>query len=178
MTEPSFFVDVYANQIAFIVCACLGGIAHYLKKAAKGETQVAFHEWFGGANLSGTIYTLLVFFFIIVGSLAGDIINSQTGFWASLYTGFATGFAVDSGFNSDSKSLTRDINDVKAQTNALFNGSSTQQPAPRPQQLAQPQPQAQVQPQAAPQPESFVENPSGAEAQDKMKVVIRRKPTE
>jgi len=114
-------VDIFANQIAFIICACLGGIAHYLKKVAKGETTATFKEWFGSSNLSATIYTLIVFFFVIIGSLAGDIINSQTGFWAALYTGFATGFAIDAGFNSDSKSLTRGILEVKDETRDLFD---------------------------------------------------------
>lgn len=114
-------LGVYVNQAAFIVCAALGGIAHYLKKVAKKETTATFKGWFGKNNYAATIYTLLVFSFVIIGALAGDIINSQTGFWASLYTGFATGFAVDAGFNSDSGiSLTRQIADVKSETGELF----------------------------------------------------------
>lgn len=121
-------LDIYGTQIAFICAACMGGIAHYLKKVAKGETTATFTEWFGDKNTPATIYTLIVFFFVIVGSLAGDIINEQTGFWAALYTGFATGFAVDAGFNADGKSITNDIRDIRYSTGDLFGRKDIQRP--------------------------------------------------
>ena len=113
-------LGIYINQVAFILCAGLGGLAHYFKKVARKETEATLTGWFGKDNLAATLYTLLVFLFVIIGALAGDIINSQTGFWACLYTGFATGFAVDSGFNSD-KSLTSQIQEVKNETGTLLN---------------------------------------------------------
>lgn len=108
-------VSNYLNEACFVVSAMLGGIAHYLKKVARKETQATMRGWFGKDNLAATLYTVIVFFAAIIGALAGDIINSQTGFWATLYTGFATGFAIDAGFNSD-KSLSSQINTVKLET--------------------------------------------------------------
>ena len=96
-------------EIAYIACALLGGIMHWMKKSFNGETESKITEWFGSHNLPATIYTLIVFIFAIIGSLAGDIINSQTGFWAAMYTGFVTGFAIDSGFNRDMSSVNRDL---------------------------------------------------------------------
>lgn len=93
----------YTNQIAFIVCGALGGFAHYLKKYLRKETDVGLFDWYGKENLAASLYTMIVFVFAMIGALAGDIITASTGFWATLYIGFATGFAIDAGFNSDSK---------------------------------------------------------------------------
>ena len=98
MVETAY---LYHIQIVFIITAMMGGVMHYLKKFLKGETTVKLYEWYGKANLPATIYTIVVFFFAIVGALAADVITSQTGFWAAMYSGFVTGFAIDSGFNSD-----------------------------------------------------------------------------
>jgi hypothetical protein len=117
-----YTINDFANEGAFIIAAFIGGLAHYLKKMLRGETAVAMHEWFGAANLPATIYTGIVFFFVIVGALAGGIVDANTSFWAALYTGFATGFAVDAGFNSDD-SLTSQLNTVKAETGVLMSGS-------------------------------------------------------
>ena len=122
-------LDSIVNQLSFILCAMLGGMAHWLKKVVKHETEASFHEWFGEANLPTTIYTFIVFFFVIIGCLAANIVDEHTGFWAALYTGFATGFGVDAGFNADGKSLTADISTIKAGTGALF-GSQPQPGAP------------------------------------------------
>lgn len=94
---------IYANQTIFIICAMFGGFAHYLKKYLRKETSVGLFDWYGTANLASTLYTVIVFMFTMVGALAGGIVNSQTGFWACMYTGFVTGFAIDAGFNSDAK---------------------------------------------------------------------------
>lgn len=111
----------YYNHIGFIICALLGGVAHYLKKVIRKETDVGIHEWFGTANLPASIYTLLVFIFVVIGALAGDIVNAQTGFWAALYTGFATGFAIDSGINADdSVPMSKQLLAIKQDTGALF----------------------------------------------------------
>jgi hypothetical protein len=96
-------VAIYTNQIAFIICALFGGFAHYLKKYLRKETDVSLFDWYGSANLASTLYTVIIFVFTMIGALAGDIVNAQTGFWACLYTGFVTGFAIDAGFNSDAK---------------------------------------------------------------------------
>jgi hypothetical protein len=117
-----YTINDFANEGAFIIAAFIGGLAHYLKKMLRGETAVAMHEWFGAANLPATIYTGIVFFFVIVGALAGGIVDANTSFWAALYTGFATGFAVDAGFNSDG-SLTSQLNTIKAETGELMFGS-------------------------------------------------------
>jgi len=92
---------VYFNQGVFAVCACLGAVTHFVKKAARGETDTTLHEWFGVVNVKSTFFTLIVLLFVVIGALFGDIITPQTDFWASLYIGFVTGFAVDSAFNSD-----------------------------------------------------------------------------
>lgn len=91
----------YHIQIVFMGCAMLGGVMHYLKKYLKGETNVKLYQWYGKANSASTIYTVIVFIFTIIGALAADVVTSQTGFWAAMYSGFVTGFAIDAGFNSD-----------------------------------------------------------------------------
>lgn len=93
----------YTNQVAFIVCGMLGGFAHYLKKFLRKETDVGLFDWYGKANLASSLYTSIVFVFAMIGALASDIINAQTGLWATLYIGFVTGFSIDAGFNSDGK---------------------------------------------------------------------------
>jgi hypothetical protein len=107
-TFTSFFsnieLDSVVNQLVFILCALLGGLAHWLKKAIKHETSAKFHEWFGEANTHATVYTFIVFFVVIIGCLAANIVEA-TGFWATLYIGFVTGFAIDAGCNSDSIAL-------------------------------------------------------------------------
>jgi hypothetical protein len=109
----------FTSDIAFITCAMLGGIMHYTKKFLRKETTVTMTQWFGKANAAASFYTLVMFMFVMVGALAGGIINESTDFWTVLYTGFITGFAVDSGFNSD-KDITQQLADVKSGTKAYF----------------------------------------------------------
>ena len=130
----------------------------------RGETAVAMHEWFGAANLPATIYTGIVFFFVIVGALAGGIVDANTSFWAALYTGFATGFAVDAGFNSDD-SLTSQLNTVKAETGVLMSGSQAAKVVSKsPTALPSSQPTTQVSADVA-----------QAQPTGKTKVVIKRR---
>jgi hypothetical protein len=96
-------ITPYTNQIAFIACGMFGGFAHYLKKYLRKETDVGLFDWYGKENLAATLYTVIVFLFAMIGALAGDIVNADMSFWATLYTGFVTGFAIDAGFNSDAK---------------------------------------------------------------------------
>lgn len=92
-----------ANEIVFILCGMLGGVAHYLKKYVRKETTVPISEWFGNANVAATIYTILVFIFAMIGSIASGVVNSSMSVWISMYVGFVTGFALDAGFNNDGK---------------------------------------------------------------------------
>lgn len=114
-------ITQYHTEIAYIVCAMLGGIMHWIKKYLNKETDAKLSEWYGRNNIAATIYTLTVFFFAIVGSLAADIINSQTSFWAAMYTGFVTGFAIDSGFNRDVTDMNRDLIKTRDELNELYN---------------------------------------------------------
>jgi len=102
----------YTNHIAFIICALIGGFAHYLKKFLRKETEVGLFQWFGKSNLAASLYTLIVFVFTMIGALAMGIVNSQMELFSVLYTGFVTGFAIDAGFNSDAK-ITDSLKDVK-----------------------------------------------------------------
>lgn len=108
----------YTNQAAFIICGMLGGFTHYLKKYLRKETDVGLFDWYGKANLAATLYTILIFVFTMIGALAGDIVNSQTGFWACLYTGFVTGFAIDAGFNSDAK-ISDSLKEARSEARAM-----------------------------------------------------------
>lgn len=112
----------YANHVAFIVCGMLGGFTHYLKKYLRKETDVGLFDWYGKANIAASLYTFLVFSFTMIGALAGDIVNSQTGFWACLYTGFVTGFAIDAGFNSDAK-ISDSLKEARSEARALKDPS-------------------------------------------------------
>jgi hypothetical protein len=111
------------NEIAFIICSLIGGMMHYTKKFLRNETDVSMFRWFGSANWVTTMYTLIMFVFVTIGALAGGIINSQTDFWAVLYTGFMTGFAVDAGFNTD-KGVTEQLIDIKAESKELFKDNA------------------------------------------------------
>lgn len=108
------------NEIAFIICALLGGMMHYTKKFLRKETEVSLWQWFGKANWVTTFYTVVMFIFVTIGALAGGIINEHTDFWAVLYTGFITGFAVDAGFNSD-KDITRQLIETRNDAHELFD---------------------------------------------------------
>jgi len=107
----------YTNEASYIVAAFIGGLAHFLKKSLKGETTVEIHEWFGPANLQASLYTFIMFFFVVAGSLGGGFIDSNTSFWVALYTGFLTGYTIDSSFNSDGKikELGNSLTNVKDQ---------------------------------------------------------------
>lgn len=109
----------YWNELAFIICSLIGGMMHYTKKFLRKETDASMFQWFGKKNWVASVYTIVMFIFVTIGALAGGIINEKTDFWAILYTGFVTGFAVDAGFNSD-KSITAEINTVKSETQELF----------------------------------------------------------
>jgi hypothetical protein len=111
----------YGIEITYILCAILGGIMHWIKKFLNKETDAQLLDWYGRNNVAASIYTFTVFFFAIVGSLAADIINSQTGFWAAMYTGFVTGFAIDSGFNRDMRDVHKDMIENKASMKDYFN---------------------------------------------------------
>lgn len=116
-----FDITQYVNHIGFIISSFLGGVAHWLKKVAKKETDASFAQWLGKDNWAGSIYTLIVFAFTIIGALAGDLINQHTGFWAALFTGFMTGIAVDSSVNSNAQhSITDQLIEVKKGTKELF----------------------------------------------------------
>lgn len=97
------------NYIAFILCAVVGGVTHYLKKYLKKETTVKMSQWFGKSNSLATIYTFIMFFFVLVGTISSGVISTDMNFWACMYSGFMTGFAIDSGLNSDAKQITSDI---------------------------------------------------------------------
>ena len=115
------FFQANQIQIVFIIAATMGGLMHYLKKFLKGETDKKFYEWYGKSNLAATLYTIIVFFFAIVGAIAADVVNSQTGFWAALYSGFVTGFAIDAGFNSaEDPNINRILIENKTDLNTLF----------------------------------------------------------
>jgi hypothetical protein len=109
----------YSHEISFILCSLIGGMMHYTKKFLRKETDVSMAQWFGKSNWVATVYTIVMFIFITIGALAGGVINEKTDFWAVLYTGFVTGFAVDAGFNSD-KNITQSLTEVKADTRELF----------------------------------------------------------
>jgi len=106
-------------QIVFLFTGLLGGMMHYLKKYLKGETKSSLYQWFGKSNLPATIYTLVCFTFVMIGAIASDVVNSHTGFWVAVYSGFITGFAIDSGFNSD-QDITEQLNKNKNDLNELF----------------------------------------------------------
>lgn len=112
-------MEIHLNEIVFVLTALLGGAMHYLKKYVRGETTVKIYEWYGPANAASTIYTVTVFFFAIVGALAADVINPLTGFWAAMYSGFVTGFAIDAGINSD-PNLNRSVLENKRDLDELF----------------------------------------------------------
>lgn len=114
-------LSTYVNEISFIICGFLGGMAHYMKKSMKGETQAKLWQWFGPANAQLTIYTLIVFTFVMIGALASGVINSCMTIWAILYTGFITGYAVDSSVNSNTMKMLSNISAAKSQTTDLFD---------------------------------------------------------
>lgn len=109
----------YSHEISFILCSMIGGMMHYTKKFLRKETDVSMAQWFGKSNWIATVYTIIMFIFVSIGALAGGVINAQTDFWAVLYTGFVTGFAVDAGFNSD-KNISQAITEVRSDTRELF----------------------------------------------------------
>lgn len=112
---------IYTNQIAFIICAMIGGFTHYLKKYLKKETNVGLFDWYGPANWASTLYTIIVFIFTMIGALASEIINEHTGFWACLYTGFVTGFSIDAAFNSDAK-ISDSLKEARNEARAIKTG--------------------------------------------------------
>lgn len=108
------------NELIFIVCGVVGGIMHYMKKVSAGETAVTLVEWFGKSNWSASIYTLVVFTFMMVGAIAAGVVNDQTDVWAAMYAGFTTGFAVDAGFNGDMKKQNEQLVAQKSDMKDLF----------------------------------------------------------
>ena len=107
------------NYISFILCSLLGGVAHYLKKYAKGETTVGMSQWFGRSNLPASLYTGIVFFFIVVGTISSGVITAEMNFWTAMYSGFMTGLAIDSTINSDESKLNRSIIDLQTDLHTI-----------------------------------------------------------
>lgn len=119
------FITEHINDLSFIACGIIGGVAHWMKKNLRGETNIPIWQYFGPKNAELTIYTLIVFTFVMIGALASGIINNTMSIWEVFYTGFITGFAVDSSVNSNAMDLTNDISNVKGQTGALFDNQKS-----------------------------------------------------
>jgi hypothetical protein len=95
-------ITSHINEITFAVATMIGMIVHYGKKRVKAETDVSIAQWFGTANVYGSIASIGSAIAVIITALAGGIITEQMDFWSVVYVGFTTGFAVDSSTNSDS----------------------------------------------------------------------------
>lgn len=107
---------IHASEIIFFLSGIFGMITHYFKKSMKKETESMFSEWFGKKNIKATITTFGMFFMAMVGALGAGVITPEMNIYAIMYSGFATGFAIDSGFNSD---MTKTIVDTKKQIQDL-----------------------------------------------------------
>lgn len=105
----SQFCAENASQVAFVICIILGIISHYIKKYLKGETTTKLYEWYGRENISATLYSVFFALVVIGGALVTGAVDSDTGFWTSMYAGFVTGFALDSGFNGDSQVILTEL---------------------------------------------------------------------
>jgi hypothetical protein len=114
------FLSAHQNEIAFVVTSLVGAVTHYLKKLMKNETSISLFDWFGKSNPTATAYTALVFTFALIGMLSSGFISSSMTIWASMYTGFATGFAIDSGFNADG-TLTNQLTTAKSDVGNFLN---------------------------------------------------------
>lgn len=88
-------------DIVFIVSGFLGMVSHYMKKYAKKQTKASITEWFGRNNLSGSLSSFGAFLVACVTALGSGVITPEMNLYAVIYAGLMTGFAVDSGFNSD-----------------------------------------------------------------------------
>lgn len=100
-------VSTHINEILFAVTVIIGMIAHYGKKYYKAETTVTAKEWFGSSNLPGSIASIGTAIAVIVTALSNGVITESMTVWSVIYTGFVTGFAVDSSTNKDQDSVNR-----------------------------------------------------------------------
>ena len=97
----SNIIASHANEIIFAFATGAGMVAHYIKKKLKDETSVNIGQWFGSANLPGSILSIGSALTIIIAALSNGIINEAMSFWSVVYMGIVTGLAVDSTTNSD-----------------------------------------------------------------------------
>lgn len=84
------------NGLGFILAACVGAIAHWLKVYKYGQTTLHVWDWFGPQNWASTLYSFIAFIAALIGGVATGVVNEQMSIWAAIYSGFTTGFAVDS----------------------------------------------------------------------------------
>lgn len=89
------------SEMIFVLGGLLGMISHFYKKKYKNETNVDLKAWFTTANPGASLYTAGTFCFAVVTAFnTGIIVDNMTVFNA-LYIGMTTGWAIDSGMNSD-----------------------------------------------------------------------------
>lgn len=101
-------------EFVFALAVFVGALAHYLKKYVKGETTVQIYEWFGKKNLPGTLLSFITIVFAIIAALGFGLIVPGMSIYAVMYTGFLTGYSIDSSVNSDGILSVRDsIKDIK-----------------------------------------------------------------
>lgn len=100
-------------EIIFAVATFVGALAHYLKKYTKGETTVPIHEWFGKKNIAGTLLSIITIVVTIIAALGFGLIVPGMNIYVIMYTGFLTGYSIDSSLNSDGIS---NINNVISST--------------------------------------------------------------
>jgi phosphoribosylcarboxyaminoimidazole (NCAIR) mutase len=89
------------NEILFFVISCLGMVSHYFKKYAKNETTVTIWEWFGAANLPGSVASIGSLLFAVSSAIASGTITPEMSMWSVIFIGMTTGIAIDSTTNSD-----------------------------------------------------------------------------
>ena len=105
----SALLIAHSNEILFAVATIVGLVSHYIKKRLKNETAVPIHEWFGSSNWPGSLTSIGTTIAIIVTALANGVIVEGMTFWSVIYTGFLTGYAIDSSTNTDQASVDRSM---------------------------------------------------------------------
>lgn len=102
--QPTNLTPPTLGDYIFMASGLLGGIAHWMKKFADGETTATLTEWYGRAHMPSTIYTVLFFCYTMTQFLATNSTDSMS-LYTVLATGFSVGYTIDSMVNKDGSKL-------------------------------------------------------------------------
>lgn len=113
-TTLNLLSQITEADAIFVVSGFLGMVFHYMKKKTKKQTKASMLGWFGKDNGAASMTTLGAFAMACIAALNSGVITPEMNVYAVMYAGLTTGFAIDSGFNSDKETAVKKVSKAKS----------------------------------------------------------------